>query len=251
VYADILPDLPLSSVRYYGSSPDADAEFWWLFFEDVSEEAEYRPQLEEHRRAAARWLGIMNAEAASLSAALRLPDRGPDHYRRLLESVIPALQTMVGPPALERAEVGLLGATLRHCERLAGRWDSLAAACNPVPSTLVHGDFITKNVRVRREADGLALLPFDWEKAGWGTPAEDISRVDLSAYLDVVRESWPHVGLSDLERVAAVGKVFRCIVYLDWLTSELSEGPMDRAIAHVKRCEAWLADLVREAAWER
>jgi hypothetical protein len=251
VYADVLPNLPLSSVRYYGSSPDADSEFRWLFLEDVSEDPEYRPQLEEHRSAAARWLGIMNSEAASLSAARHLPDRGPDHYRRLLESVLPALRTMVSQPALERTERGLLGATLRHCESLARYWDRLARACDLVPSTLVHGDFITKNVRVRREAGGLALLPFDWEKAGWGTPAEDISRVDLSTYRDVVRESWPHVGLSDLERVATVGTVFRCLVYLEWLTSELSEGPTGKAIAQVKRCEAWLADLVREAAWER
>ena len=251
VYGDILPNLPLSSVRYYGSSPEADGQFWWLFLEDVTGHPEYRPQHEEHRRAAARWLGIMNTEAMGLPAVRDLPDRGPGHYRRLLESVIPALQAMVGQPVRDAAEHGMLEATLRQCERLASRWDRLASACDRVPSTLVHGDFITKNVRVRREADGLVLLPFDWEKAGWGTPAEDISRVDLSIYRDTVRKRWPHVGLSDLDRVATVGKVFRSIVYLEWLAPELSEGPTDRAMSHVRRCEAWLADLVREAAWER
>lgn len=251
MYGDILPNLPLSSVRYYGSSPEADGQFWWLFLEDVTDHPEYRPQLEEHRRAAARWLGIMHAEAPGLSAAQDLPDRGPDHYLSLLESIIPAFQAMVLRPVPDGAELGVLEATLRHCERLASRWDHLATACGRVPSTLVHGDFITKNVRVRREAAGLALLPFDWEKAGWGTPAEDISRVDLTTYRDIVRERWSHVGLSDLEHVAAVGKVLRCLVYLEWLVPGLREGPMDNTIAHAKRCEAWLADLVRDAVWER
>src|SRR5437870_10244134 len=59
IYEDILPELPLSSLRYYGSIEDDDPSYGWLFIEDA-DGRQYAPRLKAHRIAAGRWLGILH-----------------------------------------------------------------------------------------------------------------------------------------------------------------------------------------------
>jgi len=55
IYEQILPELPIRLLRYYGSVSEPSNGFCWLFIEEARGRR-YRPKCEEHRRAAARWL---------------------------------------------------------------------------------------------------------------------------------------------------------------------------------------------------
>jgi hypothetical protein len=250
VYEEILPELPVPALHYYGCVPEPDGEFWWLFLEDASGDAEYLPHLEEHRVPAARWLGIMNIFASGLEAAAHLPRRTPQHYLKLLHSARQVISSSLANPSLKTNDLALLEGILVQCDRLRARWNELVSACEGVPQTLVHGDFIKKNVRVRCGRDGMAILPFDWEKAGWGIPAEDISRVHLPTYWSTIKDHWPGLDIQALQRLASVGKVFRCLVFLDWIAPGLAFQSVEQPIKDLRRCQAWLADLIQATGWQ-
>ncbi|HZD56579.1 MAG TPA: phosphotransferase [Anaerolineales bacterium] len=249
IYEQVLPGLPLPTLHYYGAVEEPDGQFWWLFLEDVSHEARYLPHIQEHRVAAARWLGTMNIFASRLPAAAHLPERKPQHYLNLLRSARRTISSNLANPALRADHLALLETILAQCRHLSAHWSELASACTGIPRTLVHGDFISKNVRVRYGRDGIILLPFDWEKAGWGIPAEDISRVDLATYWSTVRDHWPGLALPALSRLMSVGKVFRCLVFLDWIAPSLASSSIEQPINELQRCETWLAGLIQSAAW--
>src|SRR5437867_13378348 len=64
IYAEILPSLPVTSLRYYGSTEDDDPNYEWLFIEDANGRA-YTSRLKAHRIVAGRWLGILHTSSAS------------------------------------------------------------------------------------------------------------------------------------------------------------------------------------------
>jgi hypothetical protein len=224
--------------------------FWWLFIEDVSGEGQYQPNLYEHRVAAARWLGTMHLTTANIAAASRLPGRNPGHYLNLLCVARDTIQVHINNPALKTGDRTLLNTIITQLDYLDSLWHQLESVCQEGLCTLVHGDFIRKNVAVRNDRDAIHFLPFDWEKAGWGTPAEDISRVDISTYWTTVRNYWPGTTIHTFERLASVGKVFRCIVFLHWLAPALQKKSVEKTLADMRKCEKWMADLLRAAAWQ-
>ena len=79
VYEELLPRLPMPSLRYYGKLLDEDRQHCWLFMEDAGDER-YSPERAEHRRLAARWLATIQLHAAEFVRTSYLPDRGPRHY---------------------------------------------------------------------------------------------------------------------------------------------------------------------------
>jgi hypothetical protein len=257
IYEEILPNLPLPMLHYYGYVEEPNRAFCWLFLEDLSGDGNYQPNLKEHRVAAARWLGIMNRSASGLvnnlssraerayRAAACLPRRGPEHYLSLLRSARDTILSKSANPALNAADRVLLNTIVSHCEHLSENWSQVVCICERMPQTLVHGDFIKKNVGVRTGQDGLILLPFDWEKAGWGVAAEDISRVDIPTYWSTVQDYWPKLSIQTLERLANLGKIFRCLVFLDWLAPSLEHEAVEQPMNDLRRCETWLAGLTR------
>src|SRR5206468_4231485 len=131
------------------------------------------------------------------------------------------------------------------------RWDHwVADACAGIPSTLVHGDFRPKNAYVRDDGAGTRLFPIDWEMAGWGIPAADLTRVDLGAYWSVVRERWTGVDLETIERVAVFGQIFRLLAAISWETTELdfdAYEPLIRPLRSIRVLRGQLAEAIREA----
>jgi aminoglycoside phosphotransferase (APT) family kinase protein len=88
-----------------------------------------------------------------------------------------------------------------------------------MPRTLVHADFVPKNVRVQERHGTTRLCAFDWENAAWGPPAIDLTAIDLVEYGRGVRGVWPAFGLSDLRIVARVGRLLwftSCIAWEFW-----------------------------------
>ena len=249
VYEEILPNLPFPMLHYYGYVEESGGEFGWLFLEDVSAD-KFRRHVEKHRLAAACWLGIMNMSASGVSAAARLPGREPGHYLNLLNSACNAIESNITNPMLSRDDCKLLESIVVHCHHVAANWRPVELVCEEIPHTLVHGDFLSKNVGIRTGGDEIILLPFDWEKAGWGVPAEDISAVDISTYWHTVREFWPHIVLEDFMRLARVGKLFRWLVFLEWIAPHFAEDSVERPLADMRYYANWLlGDLKEAAAW--
>lgn len=242
VYERVLPEVGTAAAPFYGCVEEPAGDFCWLFVGELTG-SPYRSHQHEERVAAARWLGNLHGAASRSGQARQLPDRSPDHYRGLLTSARSELRTCIADSAPDSRQQALLGVTLRHCERLHGDWGVLESLCSDGPQTLVHGDFVAHNVFMQARGSDPSVLVIDWEKAGWGTPAEDLSSVDLPAYAQAVRPHWPELPFESLQRLALAGRFFRCLVFLDWLMPRLEPGPGERPLDDLERCNAWLAAL--------
>ena len=220
IYVEILPYSRVSTLRYFGFVEEPDGKFCWQFLEDAGEE-KYSRNIEEHRALAARWLGLMHTSAARAAQAPTLPDRGAGWYLKRLQSARVKILRSLANRALNAEHVEFLRAVVSHWDALELRWDELEKCCEGIPSSLVHGDFVPKNVRIRNGPSGMVLLPFDWGEAGWGVPAHDIAKVDVGVYWSVVRDHWPSLDLPAIRRLAAAGGIFRMLTAVSWASSML------------------------------
>src|SRR5439155_14560323 len=133
--------------------------------------------------------------------------------------------------------------------RLDGARVALERACTGLPATLVHGDLQRKNLYVRNGAGQSALYAIDWETAGWGIPAADLARIDLPTYWSVVRSVWHDVRLEDVRRLGVVGRIFRELVAIRWVSPQLAyDSPhhLSRPISWLRIMHGRLSDAVRE-----
>ena len=260
VYEEVLPHLPLTALRCYGSFEEDDGKFCWLFLEDGGGQ-EYSPEREEHRVLAAGWLGLLHTSATRVAAAARLPDRGPGHYLDHLRSARAAILGNLTNGALSAEDRAVLKAIVRQCDALESRWDQVQRMCDRMPRTLVHGDFVVKNVNVRPGPAGPAFLAFDWETAGWGVPAPDLVQAllldrvssvspDLPTYWRAVRDSWPHLSIEDIRRLADLGSVFRLLAMIHWLSLDLAYPWVSKPMAGMRIYHAELAQVVRATCRE-
>jgi hypothetical protein len=224
IYQELLPRLPVPALRCYGFLPEPEGEFVWLFLEDAGTHV-YSPANEEHRALAGAWMATVHGTRISADLQALLPDRGPGYYLQLLRSARATLLARVDNPALSAAEVTLLRTLTAQYNLIEEHWEELEKDWEGFPSTLVHGDFVIKNLRVRTGATGPALLVFDWEMAGWGVPATDLAQSvgkTASPNLDVYRAVFqqdPHQldGL-DIQRLAIYGNLLRVLDKIFWET---------------------------------
>lgn len=262
VYEEVLPAMGrVAALRYYGFLEDPDNnKYAWIFLEDAGGQP-YTPLEEAHRALAGRWLGEMHL--ANLPATLRnrLANRGPAYYLKSLRYCQVILQGHLAyNPALLKDMTEVLKGIVRRFEDLESRWNWIEKLCAPMPRTLVHGDFVIRNLRVRDGGSAPTLLVFDWELAGWGVPATDLGqfeyrgpRPDLHVYLSILKQARPHLRPKDIQGVAACGNVFRMIDQVRWTLPTLDfdspdslpkpvsmlhsfEGPLEEALREVKRC---------------
>jgi hypothetical protein len=221
VYQQILPHVPVTSPCLYGIKPESP-DYAWIFLEDVGDER-YRDDDPVHRSLAGRWVGLLHSAASRVPAACSLPDGGPPRYLDHLRGARATISAHVDNPALGAADADLLRRIVVDLDALEGEWARVERACARVPLTLVHGDFRPKNAYLRQTRDGLGLFPIDWETAGWGVPAADLTRIDLPSYVSVLHASWwPGVRLDDVERVAAAGEIFRSLAAMFWVAPQLA-----------------------------
>jgi hypothetical protein len=252
VYEEVIPHLPVTVPRYYGSR-EADAGSCWLFLEDVGGER-YSELDEEHRALASRWLGLMHTSAAGVAAAARLPDGGPGRYLAYLRSTRETIVRNLANRYITAGDRPVREAIVAQLGALESRWSRVEASCEGVPSTLIHGDFRPKNAHIRRDHAGIRLFPLDWETAGWGVPAADLTRVDIAAYRSVVRERWPAVTMPVLRRLARAGRVFQLLAAMGWDSPGLARDDYDfvrHAMACLEVYQSKLGDAIRAAGLAR
>jgi Phosphotransferase enzyme family len=245
VYEDLLPSIAVPSLQLHGFVDEG--EYCWLFLEDAQGE-EYRPGDEEHRALAGQWLGALHSRVTSNVRAL--PDRGPKHYRMLLHSAREILREHLTNPVLLSRDVTMLRLIIEQYDRIESHWEEMEQISAALPPTLVHGDFVVKNVRVQVRQTGPRLLVFDWENAGFGVPAVDFTQFtgrtvspDLLAYNSVN----PLPGLSanapTLERIADWGRILRLLESIRWTTTKLFFKPYDWLITAISSLEIYQTRL--------
>jgi len=247
VYEQILPHLPVTSPGYYGFREDSP-QFAWLFLEDVGDER-YSATDPAHLALAGRWVALMHTAATRVAAARRLPDGGPRRYLDHLREGRRTIHAHLANPALTAADVRALRLLVADLDRVERGWVRIERACTGVPATLVHGDFQRKNTYIRNGASGPELLAIDWETAGWGVPAVDLTRIDLPTYWSVLRRWWPTVRLEDVRRLASVGRVFLQLAAIHWVSPELAyDTPpyLSRPLSWLRVLHGRLADGLRE-----
>lgn len=228
IYEEVLPYIPVPALRYYGFL-NSDDGFSWLFFEDAGEN-EYTRDVEANRILAARWLGFIHGYGASVSAATRLPERTPSYYREQLRDSCNIIQRNLNNPLLSSDNRVVFESLLSQRDFLEERWKQIDGFCEEMPQTVVHGDFVAKNIRVRNSQAGDILLPFDWESAGWGVPASDLNQFsgrsaspDINTYWSIARQFFPQISLKEIETLAKFGMIFRLINAIGWACEVLAE----------------------------
>jgi Phosphotransferase enzyme family len=266
IYKEILSRLPLPTLRCYGFVEEPSGEFCWLFLEDAGTDVfSFRNRV--HRALAARWLGLLHTSAVHVAATARLPDRGPGYYLEHLQLARDASQRVIVNSTLSSDDLVVLESIVSQCNVVEACWSKVERFCDRMPQTLVHSDFTAKNIRVRNRQTGIALLPFDWEMAGRGTPAADLAyleQADLAIYWSVVRRSWPYLGIQDVQQMANLGRILRGLAAISWgiwpfehnwengppQYSLLKYEPIKRAVMNMKLHLVWIADAMRAATWE-
>ena len=227
-YEAILPCIGVSAPTFLGSLQDDDGS-WWLFVEDAGREWYSLTDL-EHRALAGRWIGQLHRLGATVPAARALPPAGPERYLRHLRAARGRITRNLPNRGLTGSDRGVLWASLVLQDRAEAAWAGIERACEGPPSTLVHGDFQPKNIRIRRSNGPASVLVLDWEMAGWGNPAVDlappaaadvVSHVDLDSYAAEVCGAWPGVDAAAIRRISIAGLVLRRLAAMDWATESL------------------------------
>jgi len=249
VHEQILPGLPIPTLRWYGFVQDEDPAFGWLFTEDAGDDAASY----SHDALIARWLGTVHA-AGGERARRFLPERGAAQYLAQLRAGRARLAgylVRAAPPA----DVGaLFERVIGHCDEIEARWAEIEAACTALPPVLVHGDLKRKNLRPWYRRGREELLALDWELAGWGSPVPELERLSADctgeaaalARIYLEHAGWSGVGLRDVERLAWIGAVVRLAACIDWAGMELEGGSEGKAMRQLRHYDERLAVLLRD-----
>jgi len=216
IYERVLPLVPVTAPRYHGALPgDGPEAETWLFLEDVGGER-YSDERPDHLALTARWVARLHGVAARIAVAGALPDGGPGRYHGHLESAVERLERRLAGPDLTTGDVAQLEGIVDRLRGLAAHWSDVERQCVGLPETVVHGDFRPKNVYLRPTGNRLFCYPIDWETAGWGVPAADLTRIDVATYWSVARDWCAGLSLDTVHRLSRLGHVFRTIAAIDW-----------------------------------
>jgi ATP-binding cassette subfamily B protein len=250
LYESVLPQLPSPALGYFGFMPDEDEQFAWLFLEDAGDA---RCSLAEHGRLAARWLGTLHGAAAELPHSL--PEHTPGRYLEHLRGGRKTILDNLDNPKLGADDRATLRALVSACELIESNWAGVESICTSLPRTLVHGDLAPRNLRLRRDEGGPAIVAFDWEWSGFGLPATDVFQLgvgaraeDLSYYRSTVCGYARRLHEEDLRALVHVGRGFMLLASVDWAATHLPLARPQKGMAELYTYEQPLRDWAEEVA---
>jgi hypothetical protein len=127
VYTELLPALRVAFPPYYGLVENGDG-LCWLFVGEASGDP-FRPDRNEHRALASRWLALLHTLGTGVPAEEHLPLQGADHWLVSLREARQALEETRRCRALEPVEEALLDRLVGQCDRLVERWSEIERVC--------------------------------------------------------------------------------------------------------------------------
>ena len=222
-YEDVLPQVDPDGLRYFGSVMDDAEGFRWLFVQEA-EGIEYNALNPAHRALAADWLAGMHSRSLVKKSFGSLPELNIPGQAEQAEQSRQRIESQLAHPALCDDDRAVLHEVMEQCRRFVQWCDGFDRYCARFPRTLVHGDFVAKNLRLRhRPNDAPTLLVFDWETARHGPPAADLAECeDLDAYTDALKGPMRSASRRDVQMLALIGKALRWATAVDWASLSLS-----------------------------
>ena len=250
IYADVLPALSLPVVDCYGYLEEFNGNSW-LFLEDAGE-LWYSPENFAHWPLTIRWMASLHSTPSNVVSNLR--DSGPAYFRSVLGGARQCVQSSLAHPSIEDSFIGPFEALIDHLDVIENGWVHVEQACSRAPQTLVHGDFVPTNVRVRGAGDDDHILAIDWGMAGAGPPAADIAmipggRTELRAYFEILRETCRSLAWEDIERLHRIGRIFRLLHFIQWESLSFAHAWIERAQRRMLYYQRDLHDLVQDGLW--
>jgi Phosphotransferase enzyme family len=250
LYTELLPTLSIPRLPLFGFV--LDGGYGWLFLEDAGD-VRYAPELPEHGALAAEWLAGVHTGAAF---ADWLPRTGLGYFHTQLDLARAGVRAGFAHTSVTSSDVEVLRRILTKLDRVEELWPELEAALTGVPETLVHGDFVPKNVRVRATTSGPQLIAFDWETAGWASPAADLALLPgngsaSAAYHERIADSWPGLQRADVDRLRRVGMVLRLIHAVKWEARSFKYPWIERTMRHMVAYDHHLDEALRDDVWLR
>lgn len=167
VYKHLLSQNTLGTAEYYGNVSDDERGLHWLLLEYVEGTPVRHFSIERWIEAAA-WLGRIHGSFYHRSEVLRsckwLVDHNAGFY---LENADNAL----------RAVAEIAPHLMSALEPIVERHAMLVQDMVRSPSTLVHGDYHSRNVMACPGTAPVRMCVFDWETAGFGSPYYDLAHL--------------------------------------------------------------------------
>jgi hypothetical protein len=250
IYTDVFPAISLPVVDCYGYLEEFNGDSW-LFLEDAGE-FRYSPENPAHCALAIRWMACLHSTPTKVVS--NLWDSGPAYFRSVLREARKGVRSSLAHPSIGDSFIGPFEALLDHLEVIENGWTHVEQACSGVPQTLVHGDFVPKNVRVRGSGDDTRLLAVDWETAGAAPPAADIAmipgdRMGRRAYFEMLKVAWRNLAWEDVERLHRIGRIFRLLHAVQWESRSFKHAWIERAQRKMLHYQRALHDLVQDGLW--
>ena len=259
IHSEFLARLPIGALQCYGFLEEDSGEFCWLFMEEATGEA-YSPLDSGHRALAGNWLATVHAAAAGAGLERFLPARNPIHYLGVLKASRDVFLRHLSNPALPADNIRTLDAMISHCDAMESNWPEVEDRCSEMPQTLVHGDFVIKNVCVRTTPE-MALMTFDWEAAGWGVPAADFAQFtgrtvspDLTVYYSAMKASQCELAPLAIQRLAEYGKLFRLIDDMYWVSQSMAFDTHEflvKPISYLMSYDRRMVEALKTMNWTR
>lgn len=246
IYQDILPGAKITAPSLFGFLEEPERSYSWLFMESV-EGPQYSPDVRSHRVLVAEWLAALHTRTQHLGETRQLPARNAAHYLDHLQQARRKIKNNMSNDALSDEDRGILQKILFHLDLLESRWSLIEADTLMMPSTLIHGDLVSKNVCIRQGESRLHLVAYDWELAGWGYPGVDLWSLtdrDLELYWLVVKEQWPTLDFYTIQSLVPNGQILRYIAAVHWESFSLEWRWLSRPMRHMRVYEEQLARLI-------
>ncbi len=250
IYTDVFPALSLPAVDCYGYLEEFNGDSW-LFLEDAGE-IRYSPDNPAHRSLAIRWMACLHSTPTKVVS--NLWDSGPAYFRTVLQEAMQGVRSSFAHPSIKDSSIGPFEALLDHLSVIENGWAHVEHACSGVPRTLVHGDFVPKNVRVLGAGDDAHLLVIDWEMAGAAPPAADIAmipggRTGRRAYFELLRKACRSLAWEDVERLNRIGEIFRLLHAVQWQSRSFKHAWIERAQRIMLGYQRDLHELFQDGLW--
>lgn len=231
-----LAGAPFPAVQPRGTVPADTGPRAWLV-SDFADGDPYDSRQPDHARLAGVWLAELHRWSTT-NKPPSLPSRGRSYHAGVLRAALETLaESLQYGPALTRPERESIRQMSDALAAVLDGWAGFSAALDRLPDAVVHSGIAGKNVRVSR-VGAPAVLAFDWEQAGWGCPAADLSKVDLASY-----SARRGRALAGLDEARSVGEVLWCAAAIPGERANLLGEWPHRAAAKVE----YYLDRVNEA----